>query len=604
MGYKVQVKYFNSFWNKKIMEKQVNLPNNPGQPKWPGLPWNPSFTPSNSGTPISYPTFPANYQGNQSQTGWTNYYVEESRYKGGFNNSGITLGVRAYAITESREMQDRSSSLIYSGVLNTRTYYNNTNVFSIADAITKDLNPQNGSIQKLYTENTNLMVFQQNKTGYILLNKNAIYSGSQGSAEGGGITFLGQLVPFAGEYGISSNPESFAFYGYRKYFADKYRGVMCRVSGDGITEISGYGMNDFFRDNLAKLKDNFQTRTISPTVGPFSTASGQTELTAVTVQNVSIEEVDLGSIIDIKITNKDSGAVEAEYSGNVKFTNKSGSDLIVHLLPNLTGLTQSTQYKAEVNISSVYRDKVLAAWDIHNKFYTVSLQTLPRHFSTASDTFSTLSYEERVPQGGAWTSFYTYKPSMMVSLKDSFYSIIDKSLYKHYYRDLTTLDEDRGNFYGVKEPSSITFIFNQNPTTVKNFNTLSYEGSNGWEVESMVSDWEGIESDGPFPSSTPLSFSQDTQYRDSARAVKSYIEGAYQDGGITFRSGFDRKENKYVANIVNNSPQRPNEIIYGSDVSGIKGYFTTIKMKTDATTQPGGEKELFSVATNFVISSN
>ena len=71
MGYKVQVKYFNSFWNKKIMEKQVNLPNNPGQPKWPGLPWNPSFTPSNSSTPISYPNFPANYQGNQSETGWT-----------------------------------------------------------------------------------------------------------------------------------------------------------------------------------------------------------------------------------------------------------------------------------------------------------------------------------------------------------------------------------------------------------------------------------------------------------------------------------------------------------------------------------------------------
>ena len=162
-----------------------------------------------------------------------------------------------------------------------------------------------------------------------------------------------------------------------------------------------------------------------PTVGPFSTAAGETEITAVTVQNVSIEEVDLGSIIDVKITNKDSGNVEAEYSGNVKFTATSGSDLIVHLLPNITGLPESTQLKAEVSISSVYRDKILGSWDIHNKFYTVSLQTLPRYFSTASDTFSTLSYEERVPQGGAWTSFYTYKPSMMVSLKDSFYSVID-----------------------------------------------------------------------------------------------------------------------------------------------------------------------------------
>lgn len=604
MGYKVQVKYFNSFWNKKIMEKQVSLPNSPGQPKWPGLPWNPSFTPSNGSSVVTYPTFPANYQGGQSEAGWLNYYVEESRYKGGFNNQGVTLGVRAYAINDSREKQDRSSSLIYSGVLNTRTDYNNTNVFSIADAITKDLNPQNGSIQKLYSENTNLMVFQQNKTGYILVNKNAIYSGSQGSAEGGGITFLGQLVPFAGEYGISSNPESFAFYGYRKYFADKYRGIICRVSGDGITEISGYGMSDFFRDKLSSIKDGFQTFTISPTSSPISIPAGSTEMLAVTIINTNISQVDIGSIIDIELTNKDSGNIDVNYTGNVSYTSTSGSDLIVHLSPKITGLTESTDYSAKVDISSVYRDKVLAAWDTHNKFYTTSIQTLPRRFSTSTDTFSTLSYEERVPQGGAWTTFYTYKPTMMVSLKDSFYSVIDKSLYKHYYQDKTGLDEDRGSFYGVKEPSSITFIFNNNPTIVKNFNTLSYEGSNGWEVESMVSDYEGFEANGPFPSATPLSFSQDTQYRDIARPIMSYIEGVYQDGGITFRSGFDRKENKYVANIVNNSTQRPNEIIYGSDVSGIKGYFTTIKMKTDATTQPGGEKELFSVAANFVISSN
>ena len=61
---------------------------------------------------------------------------------------------------------------------------------------------------------------------------------------------LGQAVPFAGEYGISKNPESFASFGFRAYFSDKKRSSVLRLSMDGLTEISSKGMNDFFYDNL------------------------------------------------------------------------------------------------------------------------------------------------------------------------------------------------------------------------------------------------------------------------------------------------------------------------------------------------------------------
>ena len=64
------------------------------------------------------------------------------------------------------------------------------------------------------------------------------------------------MQPYGGNYGISRNPESFATYGYRKYFTDKDRGVVLRLSKDGITEISGYGMADFFRDELGSLDAN------------------------------------------------------------------------------------------------------------------------------------------------------------------------------------------------------------------------------------------------------------------------------------------------------------------------------------------------------------
>jgi len=84
--------------------------------------------------------------------------------------------------------------------------------------------------------------------------------------------------------------------------------------------------------------------------------------------------------------------------------------------------------------------------------------------------------------------------------------------------------------------------------------------------------------------------------------VPSYSQ-TYNDGGVIYRLGFDRKENKYFANLVNNSPARDGEVVWGNEMSGIKGYFATVTFSTDALTDVGGAKELWSVGSNFVVSS-
>jgi hypothetical protein len=146
------------------------------------------------------------------------------------------------------------NALIYSGIFNSRTGINNTNVFNVAEDITKAVDPANGSIQKLYAEDTNLIIFQENKVNKALIDKDAIYSAEgQGSAVSTANLIIGQIVPYAGNFGISTNPESFAVYGYRKYFIDKNRNAILRLSQDGITEISNYGMYDYFRDELSSL---------------------------------------------------------------------------------------------------------------------------------------------------------------------------------------------------------------------------------------------------------------------------------------------------------------------------------------------------------------
>jgi len=39
--------------------------------------------------------------------------------------------------------------------------------------------------------------------------------------------------------------------------------------------------------------------------------------------------------------------------------------------------------------------------------------------------------------------------------------------------------------------------------------------------------------------------------------------------------------------------------VFGNQTTGIKAYYATVTMKTDATTDPNGLKELFAVSSTF-----
>ena len=178
------------------------------------------------------------------------WHVEESRIKGGYNDKTVDFGVRAHMVDRNHASRIRTNAMIYSGIFNSKTNINETNQFPIGEPITKAVDIQNGSIQKLYAEDTNLLIFQENKVNKALIDKDAIYTAEGSPLTASSQLVIGQIVPFVGKYGISKNPESFAVYGNRKYFADKNRGLILRLSQDGITPISDAGMRSFFRDNL------------------------------------------------------------------------------------------------------------------------------------------------------------------------------------------------------------------------------------------------------------------------------------------------------------------------------------------------------------------
>lgn len=488
----IEVKYFNTFLLKKVFASTSS--NTPAYGGSFGVP-----------TPLVGSWNPNNLVSATTKS----WVIEESRIQGGYNNPSVDFGVKAYLVEDDNTATVKPASLIYSGIYNSRTGVNDTNVFSSAEPITKSVDPSNGSIQKLYAEDSNLLIFQENKVSRALVDKNAIYSAEGDATVTTSPSVIGQVQAYAGNYGISKDPESFAVYGYRKYFTDRYRNAVIRLSQDGITEISQYGMTDWFRDEFANID-----------------------------------------------------------------------------APGIPG-------------------SVIGGWDVHNKEYVVSLQSnvTPSEL-TPNPIWYTLSFSE---DSQGFPSFFSYKPSQIISLKNKFYTLHEGALWQHYNEEIGT----RCNFYGVQHGCNVQFVFNDNPSNVKIFKTVNYEGTNGWQVDTFVSDLTGPNYTANLPQQPAYSYSYDnvgTVSTNANPAVFSYIMGAYDDYGNSYpstlyppinRAGFDRKENKYMAALINTSQAAPDEIMWGDEISGIKGYFATVTMSLDGVTEVGGAKELYAVSTGI-----
>jgi len=91
----------------------------------------------------------------------------------------------------------------------------------------------------------------------------------------------------------------------------------------------------------------------------------------------------------------------------------------------------------------------------------------------------TISFSEDVT---GWVSFKSFIPESGVTLSSQYYTAFGGSLYQHHVNPI------RNSFYGVEYPTRITAVLNAEPSTIKNFNTIGYEGSQA-QVLSPV--WQG-----------------------------------------------------------------------------------------------------------------
>ena len=397
-------------------------------------------------------------------------YLESTRINDKFNSVQLVKGVRVNTPTDRNAVIQRPYGLTWSGIYNSTTGINRLNEFITADGIVKELEPNYGSLQKLHTRDTNIIAFCEDKVFRILADKDLLFNADGGGNVSAANVVLGQTTPFVGEYGIGTNPESFASYGHNVWFSDAKRGTMCQLTpGNGqIFEISQNGMDDFFRDRL------FSATNI---IGMYD---DYTDSYVVSVQGYD------------------------------------HTDAIIDPNDQLPGETSNVTLKYETSVEG-------------------------------------------------WPSFLSYIPEAGLTLNNRFYTFKNGQLYMHNSNTAV-----RNNFYGEQYNSDIQVIFNDNASAVKEWLTVGYEGTDGWELLTV-----------------------DTE--DSEEINTQSVDFP-----------FVKKEGKYFKPLVFTEPIyefQNGEIVDSGrtrEKSGIKGFYNNVTLRNTSTESA----ELFAINSENYISSN
>ena len=377
------------------------------------------------------------------QLGWNNCWsfgngVESDRINDDFNAVQMDNGVKASATLAGQIKEEtRKSGLIWSGLYNSTSGINDTNQFIAAEKITKDVNPAYGSIQKLLVRGNALVIFSEDKVLRAVTNKDALYNADGSPQLISSNAVIGDVNPYAGEYGISTHPESVAVGKYTVFFSDIIRGQILALSSEGIRPISDTGMRAYF--------GAFKDKAISKAIGTYDQQLNE--------YNITLHE---------------------SYPTTLKYTLAYGEDT------------------------------------------------------------------------RGWVSRRTYTPEMGISLNNSYYTFDNGEIYKHH--DNATYNE----FYGAAaDEPSITVVFNDEPSAIKSFKTLNYEGTSAkvtsfndlQDVDYLTGVWDanyGLESTDNV---------NDSEYFNLSSKTGWYAESVVTDEDRGADIEFVEKEGKWFGHL-------------------------------------------------------
>tara|TARA_R100000008_G_C3586075_1_gene172403 strand:- start:438 stop:4547 length:4110 start_codon:yes stop_codon:yes gene_type:complete len=371
--------------------------------------------------------------------GRNTFYVESYFLNDYLNTNHASLG-RANLYSPFYKKFDKISSITYSDVYQPATNFNGLSTFDNNTANYRDYSEIDGSIQRIYARDTDVVVIYEDKTYNIPVQKDIILSASGEENVGISNQILGPPRPYNGHYGISKNPESFVVDGNVCYWVDMRRGAVIRLKENGISPISEVKMIDYFRDKSETYKEYDPQYKWEQNYG--------------FIDNDMLEG--LHKFFRVK------GGFNPKHTEYiVQFDH-------IHNVPD-----RWEELNASVLTGDAYDDSAFN-WELHEEL-EAQIEENPYIIEG-----STIAWAE--PQN-RWVTNYSHISDYYGKINILFTSWKNGALYLH------DMDEDNYNtFYGITYYTELDFYINEGPSTVKGFKTITLEANQAFE-----SDENGVE---------------------------------------------------------------------------------------------------------------
>ena len=121
---------------------------------------------------------------------------------------------------------------------------------------------------------------------------------------------------------------------------------------------------------------------------------------------------------------------------------------------------------------------VIGSFDDNKQEYNITLHN-SLNYNFKKNVYS-LAYHE--PTDG-WVSFRSYVPEFGFSINNRYYTIKNGVIWGHNEESSIT---EYNKFYGTDYDSTVTLLFNDAPSSVKSFRTVSYEGTQAKIVKNLT----------------------------------------------------------------------------------------------------------------------
>lgn len=378
-----------------------------------------------------------------------------------------------------------------------------------------------GSIQKAFLRQDRvLIILFEDKIGQM-----GVFSELQKSPNGtiayATDSLTNQINFYAYDGGIGKHPESFAYYDTVCYFLSPRNNAVCRLSNDGITEVSKYGMTTWFNDNLDVKSNNL---TGLKAVGVYDERNTSYILSL--SQNINL--------IYLGPAGGNSVLVRPDVEGAYGSTLIEAGDTLVITDTSLPANTY-TRTVASVTYNP-----------IGGTFTILWEEGTPLNNQIASmyvvSKIDTLMFNEVLNR---WVSFLDFSADMMATCGIDFVSWNVGNTYLH------NSNEVRGSYYGTLYPAEVTVPFNAFPGVQKRYQTIEQEATSPW-----ISPTDG-----------------DVSIQDGNQ--KSQLFGNYYS---------QYQPNEYAAAFRQDTltPNRVNPLLDGYD---LRGKYMTLRLSNSSTTE-------------------